>query len=90
MLHYYKCVVVDLLSLLVNNFFLSSPPPHFSVLQVSGTRAAIQLRPAGYAPAEEANVQRTVSLQAHPVTHTYNPAPPSTPALTPDSNKMEG
>lgn len=76
--------------------YFFSFPPHFSsihdpvVLQVSGIRAAVQLWPAGYAPAEEANVQRTVSLQAHPVTHHPHPSPPSPPAPTPDPNKMEG
>lgn len=61
-----------------------------AVLQVSGTRAAIHLWPTGYAPAEEANVQRTLSLQAHPVTHTLNPSLPLPPAPTPYPNKMEG
>lgn len=55
-----------------------------TVLQVSGTRAAVQLRPAGYAQAEEANVQRTLSLQAHSVTR----RPPA--ISTCSFNKMEG
>lgn len=53
-------------------------PPHAAVLQVSGAGAAVQLRAAGYAPTEEANVQRTLSLQAHPVTYALSPAFKST------------
>lgn len=85
-MHYYECM--NLLFLRVNNLFFFPSLP--AVLQVSGTRAAIQLRPAGHAPAEEANVQRTMSLQTHPVTNYPNLSPPSPPAATPNPNKMEG
>lgn len=58
------------------------PLCHPAVLQVSGTRAAIQLWPAGHASTEEANVQRTVLLQTHPVTKHTHLSPPSSPAPT--------
>lgn len=67
-----KCVI-HLLVLHVNNLFFFSLPKS-PVLQVSGIRSAIYFWPAGYATVEETNVQRTVWLQAHSVTHTPIPA----------------
>lgn len=58
---------------IINQPLTLSPFMSPAVLQVSGTGAGIQLRAAGHASAEEANVQRTVPLQTHPVTPPLRP-----------------
>lgn len=61
-----------------------------TVLQVSGARTTVQLRPAGYAATQAANVQRTVSLQAYPVTLHLYPTFSTLLPPSPNPNKTEG